>query len=416
MYMVASALKFSKYSQNNKRLEINAILAFIILSVFIQILNPEIKTCWLTVAVSGMYMYIYYNGLIQSIDKLTCLLNQSCNNTYLENNENKKLKEKLTSLSDGIQYYKNLEDNLQKALVLAEKTSDETKNAAKAEAANIVSLAKAEASDIVSKAKLEAEELIKNTESDIDKNVAEAQHKADILNERLSKLTTSFESYKRDIKAIVEDQLEFIESEDYSPETPVFDMPDTIGAATNENKNESQSDEPVNNEPENPVLFKWTSVPEDGGQTEESDDTNEAVDDDNSIEENQPTEIADDNNNIDNDNVDDNDIDNDGTSDNIIDGVAEKADVMNEISAADEPDVEKIEEIKEDDPDDIIVENIMTTPTLEGVDNADISSTVFPASKPDKASVSYLSENIDSDKKDSNNEVNENPFTFIDLD
>ncbi len=338
------------------------------------------------------------------------------------NNENKKLKEKLTSLSDGIQYYKNLEDNLQKALVLAEKTSDETKNAAKAEAANIVSLAKAEASDIVSKAKLEAEELIKNTESDIDKNVAEAQHKADILNERLSKLTTSFESYKRDIKAIVEDQLEFIESEDYSPETPVFDMPDTIGAATNENKNESQSDEPVNNEPENPVLFKWTSVPEDGGQTEESDDTNEAVDDDNSIEENQPTEIADDNNNIDNDNVDDNDIDNDGTSDNIIDGVAEKADVMNEISAADEPDVEKIdnktkiEEIKEDDPDDIIVENIMTTPTLEGVDNADISSTVFPASKPDKASVSYLSENIDSDKKDSNNEVNENPFTFIDLD
>ena len=37
------------------------------------------------------------------------------------NNENKKLKEKLTSLSDGIQYYKNLEDNLQKALVLQKK-------------------------------------------------------------------------------------------------------------------------------------------------------------------------------------------------------------------------------------------------------------------------------------------------------
>ena len=42
--------------------------------------------------------------------------------------ENAKLKEKLTSLSEGIQYYKNLEDNLQKALVLAEKTSEETKN------------------------------------------------------------------------------------------------------------------------------------------------------------------------------------------------------------------------------------------------------------------------------------------------
>lgn len=344
------------------------------------------------------------------------------------NNENKKLKEKLTSLSDGIQYYKNLEDNLQKALVLAEKTSDETKSAAKAEAANIVSLAKAEASDIVSKAKLEADELIKNTKSDIDKNVVEAQHKANILNERLSRLTSSFESYKRDIKAIVEDQLEFIESEDYSPETPVFDIPNMIGAVTDENEdiNENKSDESLDNELENSVLFKWTSVSNDGEQASVSDDTNEVSEDDNSIKKNQTTEIADENN-IDDDNSDNNDTDN-GNLDNIIDNVIEKADVMNEISAVDESDIEKVnnkteiketeineKEIKEDDSDDIIVKNIMTTPTLEGV-NAEISSTVFPASKPDNMSVSYLSENTDSVKKDSNDDANDNPFTFIDLD
>ena len=233
--------------------------------------------------------------------------------------------------NDGIQYYKNLEDNLQKALVLAEKTSDETKSAAKAEAANIVSLAKAEASDIVSKAKLEADELIKNTKSDIDKNVVEAQHKANILNERLSRLTSSFESYKRDIKAIVEDQLEFIESEDYSPETPVFDIPNMIGAATDENEdiNENKSDESLDNELENSVLFKWTSVSNDGEQASVSDDTNEVSEDDNSIKKNQTTEIADENN-IDDDNSDNNDTDN-GNLDNIIDNVIEKADVMNEI-------------------------------------------------------------------------------------
>lgn len=344
------------------------------------------------------------------------------------NNENKKLKEKLTSLSDGIQYYKNLEDNLQKALVLAEKTSDETKSAAKAEAANIVSLAKAEASDIVSKAKLEADELIKNTKSDIDKNVVEAQHKANILNERLSRLTSSFESYKRDIKAIVEDQLEFIESEDYSPKTPVFDIPNMIGAVTDENEdiNENKSDESLDNELENSVLFKWTSVSNDGEQASVSDDTNEVSEDDNSIKKNQTTEIADENN-IDDDNSDNNDTDN-GNLDNIIDNVIEKADVMNEISAVDESDIEKVnnkteiketeineKEIKEDDSDEIIVKNIMTTPTLEGV-NAEISSTVFPASKPDNMSVSYLSENTDSVKKDSNDDANDNPFTFIDLD
>ncbi len=312
--------------------------------------------------------------------------------------------------------------------MLAEKTSDETKSAAKVEAANIVSLAKAEASDIVSKAKLEADELIKNTKSDIDKNVVEAQHKANILNERLSRLTSSFESYKRDIKAIVEDQLEFIESEDYSPETPVFDIPNMIGASTDENKdiNENKSDESLDNEPENSVLFKWTSVSNDGEQASVSDDTNEVSEDDNSIKKNQTTEIADENN-IDDDNSDNNDTDN-GNLDNIIDNVIEKADVMNEISAVDESDIEKVnnkteiketeineKEIKEDDSDDIIVKNIMTTPTLEGV-NAEISSTVFPASKPDNMSVSYLSENTDSVKKDSNDDTNDNPFTFIDLD
>ena len=344
------------------------------------------------------------------------------------NNENKKLKEKLTSLSDGIQYYKNLDKKFEEEVMLAEKTSDETKSAAKAEAANIVSLAKAEASDIVSKAKLEADELIKNTKSDIDKNVVEAQHKANILNERLSRLTSSFESYKRDIKAIVEDQLEFIESEDYSPETPVFDIPNMIGAATDENEdiNENKSDESLDNELENSVLFKWTSVSNDGEQASVSDDTNEVSEDDNSIKKNQTTEIADENN-IDDDNSDNNDTDN-GNLDNIIDNVIEKADVMNEISAVDESDIEKVnnkteiketeineKEIKEDDSDDIIVKNIMTTPTLEGV-NAEISSTVFPASKPDNMSVSYLSENTDSVKKDSNDDANDNPFTFIDLD
>ena len=270
--------------------------------------------------------------------------------------------------------------------------------------------------------------MIKNTKSDIDKNVVEAQHKANILNERLSRLTSSFESYKRDIKAIVEDQLEFIESEDYSPETPVFDIPNMIGAATDENEdiNENKSDESLDNELENSVLFKWTSVSNDGEQASVSDDTNEVSEDDNSIKKNQTTEIADENN-IDDDNSDNNDTDN-GNLDNIIDNVIEKADVMNEISAVDESDIEKVnnkteiketeineKEIKEDDSDDIIVKNIMTTPTLEGV-NAEISSTVFPASKPDNMSVSYLSENTDSVKKDSNDDANDNPFTFIDLD
>ncbi|HBI60819.1 MAG TPA: septum formation initiator, partial [Lachnospiraceae bacterium] len=48
--------------------------------------------------------------------------------------ENRELKDKVTSLSEGVQYYKQMETTLQKALVLAEKTSTETQEAAKSKA------------------------------------------------------------------------------------------------------------------------------------------------------------------------------------------------------------------------------------------------------------------------------------------
>lgn len=57
---------------------------------------------------------------------------QSYEECYKENHD---LKEKITTLSEGLQYYKQMETTLQKALVLAEKTSTETLEAAKAEAA-----------------------------------------------------------------------------------------------------------------------------------------------------------------------------------------------------------------------------------------------------------------------------------------
>lgn len=68
--------------------------------------------------------------------------------------ENHELKEKITSLSDGIQYYKNMENTLQKALVLAEKTSTETQEAAKSTADAMINEAQAKADAIQKEAKL----------------------------------------------------------------------------------------------------------------------------------------------------------------------------------------------------------------------------------------------------------------------
>lgn len=350
------------------------------------------------------------------------------------NNENKKLKEQLASLSDGIQYYKNLEDNLQKALVLAEKTSEETKNAAKAEAANIVSIAKNEASDIVLKAQTEAEEITKSAKADVDKKVSEAKEKADNLNGRLSRLVSSFEKYKSEIKAIVEDQLEFIESEDYSPETPLYNEDDekttiisNVDNQTTELEDIIPTDENLNAVKNEGTLFEWTSVSdedeEDIIETEpgideiDSEDKNSIEDtveniedltdlpmDKVSSENDEEIECSDSDNEV-------QELDDDIKTDNTIianptTNVSDDCNVEE-----DEYDDDKSNDNENTENDDIIVEHIMTTPTLDGVENADISNTVFPAFKPDKNSVSYLAEDQDTDQK-----TNTNSFTFIDLD
>lgn len=350
------------------------------------------------------------------------------------NNENKKLKEQLASLSDGIQYYKNLEDNLQKALVLAEKTSEETKNAAKAEAANIVSIAKNEASDIVLKAQTEAEEITKSAKADVDKKVSEAKEKADNLNGRLSRLVSSFEKYKSEIKAIVEDQLEFIESEDYSPETPLYNEDDekttiisNVDNQTTELEDIIPTDENLNAVKNEGTLFEWTSVSDEDEEniieTEpdideiDSEDKNSIEDtveniedltdlpiDKVSSENDEEIECSDSDNEV-------QELDDDIKIDNTI--IANDTTTVSDDCNVeeDEYDDDKSNDNENTENDDIIVEHIMTTPTLDGVENADISNTVFPAFKPDKNSVSYLAEDQDTDQK-----TNTNSFTFIDLD
>ena len=51
--------------------------------------------------------------------------------------ENMELSDKISVLNEGIQYYKTIEKTLQKALVLAEKTAEDTRIAALREAKSI---------------------------------------------------------------------------------------------------------------------------------------------------------------------------------------------------------------------------------------------------------------------------------------
>lgn len=338
--------------------------------------------------------------------------------------ENAKLKEKLTSLSEGIQYYKNLEDNLQKALVLAEKTSEETKNAAKAEAANIVSLAKKEADDIVSNAQKEADKYTDNAKAEFDKKVTDAQKKYEEINGRLSLLSSSYEEYKQKIKVIIKEQLDFVNDECSSPETPenLISGEETSGINIFEKEDlvkEEKSNvlEEISVEPDITVEVENDAEIEAASESDNIVNATDAKSSDTTIEEKQNfiwQSVEED------DDIKDKEIDaeNDTVSD-IKENEAVENINKSEVLKSEDKKQTGIEENKyetehkneaDNAEDDIIVENIMMkTPTINDA-KEDISNTVFPASMPKDDSVSYLSGNNAGSKE------KKNPFTFIDLD
>ena len=70
-------------------------------------------------------------------------------------NEYEEQKKQIKTLTDGIQYYRSIESTMQKALVLAEKTSKETKDAALLKAESIEKDAQGRAAQILSAAENE---------------------------------------------------------------------------------------------------------------------------------------------------------------------------------------------------------------------------------------------------------------------
>lgn len=114
-------------------------------------------------------------------------------------NENQELKKNVKTLSDGVQYYRSIESTMQKALVLAEKTAKETKDAAQ----------------------LKAEAIEKDANTRAEKIVAEAEQEYEQLKDKCLYLIQQFNQYKVQLKQVAAAQLELITSDSfdvYSPE------------------------------------------------------------------------------------------------------------------------------------------------------------------------------------------------------
>lgn len=155
--------------------------------------------------------------------------------------ENHELKEKVSSLSEGIENYKQMETTLQKALVLAEKTSSETQEAAKNQADAMLREAATKAESIEKEAKAEAESLKKETEAYVEVVKAKANAELSETRNHVRKLVQSYENYRLQFKKLAESQIEMLESENYSIYAPEIDEMLANAAEIDESESESVS-------------------------------------------------------------------------------------------------------------------------------------------------------------------------------
>lgn len=84
IYFFVKAFIFSRFQQNRNCITLFSIMVFIFIGVVIQFLNPSIKSCWITISIAAMFIYIYYNELTQYVDSQTQLLNRRSYDNRLE--------------------------------------------------------------------------------------------------------------------------------------------------------------------------------------------------------------------------------------------------------------------------------------------------------------------------------------------
>ncbi len=108
--------------------------------------------------------------------------------------ERMEMTDRMNTLKEGLQYYKTIEKTLQKALVLAERTADETKSNAMKNAALIEQEAVSKANVILEDAKRELEMIRKQT----------------------IELVRQYDMYKAKFKSLVNSQTELLDSQSFS--------------------------------------------------------------------------------------------------------------------------------------------------------------------------------------------------------
>lgn len=144
------------------------------------------------------YLELVFDNYKQLTEENAKLTEQLRNKEREMQAERDDLNSKIKTLSDGVQYYRSIETTLQKALILAEKTSKETKDAA---------ILKAES--IEKAAHLHADKIINNAEEEYQK-----------IRQKSMQLIQQFNQYKLQLKEAASAQLQLVEGSEFDIHKP----------------------------------------------------------------------------------------------------------------------------------------------------------------------------------------------------
>lgn len=120
--------------------------------------------------------------------------------------ENLELKDKINILNDGINHYKSIEKSLQKALVLAEQTAEET-----------IASAKSNATVIEQEAVLKAQSI-----------VADAKIELDHIHSKTIELIQQYEKYRAQYKSLAKAQMDLLDTPAFNIEVASLDAFTTL--------------------------------------------------------------------------------------------------------------------------------------------------------------------------------------------
>lgn len=145
---------------------------------------------------------------VKQVDSWIQKVKDNYEQLYIENHE---LKERLAQSEDSLVHYRDLEDALQRTLVIAQKNSDDLKSNAEKESKVMLEQAEMAAKSIKQQAEEEAEQMLNEASRRAGELLKTADERVGAILEEYRRLEKQANVFKVKFKAFLEAQLDMVE-------------------------------------------------------------------------------------------------------------------------------------------------------------------------------------------------------------